>query len=1119
MPDWRDEVCGALNFWIGAVGGGRSERQIPVGKARQESEPGWYVVDTRGTDRAWADPDQVESLFLKDSSRPDGPTHPVMEAVRDGPLLRVRVAAFVSLNHAYLYQNKQPPAHLLRKLREGIAGLVEPGLADDLAAGRLAAAPRIRDPVAGFTATQQEAYESCLATGVRLVWGPPGTGKTRVLAEAIRTLSSIGKRVLLVSATNIAVDNALLGAVDHRRERGVLLRVGPPHHPDVLAHPELCLTHLVRTQLAEIEQRRRAVEERLLRMREEDDELARLRERLDGFDEREYRLAKRLLSAEAEIPTLAEAAARLTARAQECQRAAERRRADLVTAEQRVRELSTARSTYMKIDRLEQDLASLAAATDELNAKALTASHQADQIEAELRRLEGDGAFARLRNRLRIKQQRAALDAARQQAAEYRRRADNASLLLDRRRAVVRAQIGQLSSTARWTREDVAAADAALAAARRAFRQAEDSARRVDDELARAQQALLAAEAGPRPTEAQRALAERADRQQLPSLATKVTELQARQATNQVERSRLEEEHAKLQERFDRHRRNAEGEIIWQAKVVATTLARLRTTKALLDGAYDVVLVDEVGAANLPEVLLAVSRAKQAAVLFGDFRQLGAVIDKAVQDCDRADVRRWLATDVFAHCGITTAKEAQRHRGCTALDVQHRFGPEIMGLVNVIAYDGLLQPGPGVRAHDDDDPEIVLIDTDGLDDLGRVRPTSRSAGWWPAGALLSRVLADYHQARGEKTGIVAPYADQVAATLEALRDQESATKPITEVGTAHRFQGREFPIVVFDMVEDAERARWIAKASLRGETWERDGVRLFNVAVTRTRTRLYLIGSRQRVNAAPSGSPLAEVAALLRDRRARAVPATRLITPTAAGEADRLQLGPFSRELSELLAEHVRVTDIHDERGFYRVFAEHLEDARRSVWIWAPWTTSRVESLLPVLSRVVARGVEVTLFVRSPRDGLQGRPDNQIYLNKLRELLHTVVEINEMHQKIVVIDEETVLLGSLNALSQSRTREVMLTVRGAHFARKLLEHEHAKTFAAPPRCGACGDTKIDLRRGKSDWYWRCYSETCPARSKPGRKAWVQPAFGGTSRRATSSRVPRRPGDSHDDATG
>jgi hypothetical protein len=43
---------------------------------------------------------------------------------------------------------------------------------------------------------------------------------------------------------------------------------------------------------------------------------------------------------------------------------------------------------------------------------------------------------------------------------------------------------------------------------------------------------------------------------------------------------------------------------------------------------YDVVLVDEVGAATVPEVLLAVAKATETAVLFGDVLQLRAVTDK-----------------------------------------------------------------------------------------------------------------------------------------------------------------------------------------------------------------------------------------------------------------------------------------------------------------------------------------------------------------------------------------------------------------------------------------------------------------------------------------------------------
>lgn len=382
---------------------------------------------------------------------------------------------------------------------------------------------------------------------------------------------------------------------------------------------------------------------------------------------------------------------------------------------------------------------------------------------------------------------------------------------------------------------------------------------------------------------------------------------------------------------------------------------------------------------------------------------------------------------------------------------------------------------------------------DDLVDLLSEQLDPESVGWWPAGALLARVLADYHRARGENAGIVTPYGRQVDATLEALRDHEAHGSALAEVGTAHRFQGRQFPIVIFDTVEDEYGDRWMANANRTGDTFRRDGIRLFNVAVTRAQHRLYLIGSRKKIEAAKAGTPFGHLAAMIRQQRARVVRANRLVTPTSTPDDELTRLAAtFTGELAELLAEHVRVTDIHDERTFYEALDGHLTTAERSIWLWAPWTTTRVKQMVPLLRDAVDRGVWVTLFVRDPGDQVQRKPAHQQFLADLRSVLQSVVEVNVMHQKILVIDEKTVVLGSLNVLSQSWTREVMVTMRGAHFARKLLQHEHAKDFSRPPACGACGLRKVDLRRRRNGrWYWRCYSEQCPRWSANGRSGWTQ----------------------------
>ncbi|MEO3746257.1 AAA domain-containing protein [Plantactinospora sp. B5E13] len=945
--------------------------------------------------------------------------------------------------------------------------------------------------------------------------GPPGTGKTRVLTEAIDTLVRDGKRVLLVSATNIAVDNALLGAVkSQRHRRGELLRVGPPHHPDVLAHPDVCLPVLVGERLESVARERDRIEQHLMRIRTEREELARLESALAGFDVDAYHVARRAMTTSASVPRLAAEASQ----AREALRHAQTQMADAnrhrATAERSLQALEPARQAYQEIDRLHQDLIELQAAADGQATQALRAGHAADLIDTEIQNLTGTRRFPQLRNRGRLKKLAADQKQAQARADKARLRAREAKELVERQRRQTEERVRQLTDSAGCSRSHLRQAEMALHEAQQKLERLASVVGTAETTLDESQQRLLAAEAAA-PTEAQRTLVDDADLRGLVTLDTQARVLRARVSASEGEWGRLEQQYTKVQDQYTRLSRDAEGEIIASARLVATTLARLRTSKPLMDGPYDVVLVDEVGAANLPEVLLAVSRASRTAVLFGDFMQLGAVLDnKEVSRTDRLDVQKWLIPDVFAHCGIASADDADRHPGCTMLNVQHRFGPEIMGLANAVAYDGRLEPGESIRPHTENDPEIVLIDVDGLGDIARVRADGRFKGWWPAGALLARVLADYHQARGERTGIVAPYGLQVEATLEALRDHETGTSMVTEVGTAHRFQGREFPIVIFDMVEDEYDSRWMAEASRTKDTFRREGIRLFNVAITRTQHRLYLIGSRKRIESAQPETPFGHIADLIRQQRARVVRANRLVTPTTAPDDDLARLsGTFTGELAELLSQHVRVADIHDERTFYDVFADHLASARRSIWLWAPWTTTRVKSVLPMLRDAVDRGVHVTLFVRDPGDKVQREPKHQQFLADLRSVLQTVVEVNVMHQKIVVIDERTVLLGSLNVLSQRWTREVMVTMHGANFARKLLEHEHAKEFSRQPPCGACGLDRVDLRRRQNGtWYWRCYADKCPKRSATGRNGWTQDIVLGAmpGSQNSGSRRPQRP---------
>ena len=89
----------------------------------------------------------------------------------------------------------------------------------------------LREDHSELNLSQQAAVELALGANLAFVWGPPGTGKTTTLAHAIEEYFEAGKRVLVTSTTNAAVDQVLekvvgLGRMSDAIERGGVLRTG-----------------------------------------------------------------------------------------------------------------------------------------------------------------------------------------------------------------------------------------------------------------------------------------------------------------------------------------------------------------------------------------------------------------------------------------------------------------------------------------------------------------------------------------------------------------------------------------------------------------------------------------------------------------------------------------------------------------------------------------------------------------------------------------------------------------------------------------------------------------------------------------------------------------------------
>jgi phosphatidylserine/phosphatidylglycerophosphate/cardiolipin synthase-like enzyme len=76
-----------------------------------------------------------------------------------------------------------------------------------------------------------------------------------------------------------------------------------------------------------------------------------------------------------------------------------------------------------------------------------------------------------------------------------------------------------------------------------------------------------------------------------------------------------------------------------------------------------------------------------------------------------------------------------------------------------------------------------------------------------------------------------------------------------------------------------------------------------------------------------------------------------------------------------------------------------------------------LREVLPLLRDARQRGVDIIAFIRSNRDPVMHRPENQAWVEQLQAVTSRTIRYHDMHQKIVIIDERVAWLGSLNTLS------------------------------------------------------------------------------------------------------
>lgn len=280
--------------------------------------------------------------------------------------------------------------------------------------------------------------------------------------------------------------------------------------------------------------------------------------------------------------------------------------------------------------------------------------------------------------------------------------------------------------------------------------------------------------------------------------------------------------------------RAAEDEVLSDAPVVCATLTGLGNR--LRDRRFSLALIDEATQAVAPATVLALLHCERAAIA-GDPNQLPPTV------ISPEAARGGLGESLYERLLRLHGEGFSR-----LLEIQHRMNHRIMRFPSESLYDGRLEAHPsvanhllsqldGVSAREETSEPVLFVDSAGKG-WNEERPEGSESLRNPDEAR--RVVREVESLLGsgvpaEDIGVIAPYAAQVQLLRQLLPREE------LEIDTVDAFQGREKEAICVSLTRSNDD----------GELGFLADVRRMNVALTRARRRLFVVGDSATLSRHP----------------------------------------------------------------------------------------------------------------------------------------------------------------------------------------------------------------------------------------------------------------------------
>lgn len=294
-----------------------------------------------------------------------------------------------------------------------------------------------------------------------------------------------------------------------------------------------------------------------------------------------------------------------------------------------------------------------------------------------------------------------------------------------------------------------------------------------------------------------------------------------------------------LRDRADELEMHIHESIFSEARVVACTLSGA-ASKLLFRQHFATLFIDEAAQALEAACWIAIRKANRV-ILAGDHCQLPPVIT-----CYEA-LKGGLGDTLMQHI-------AKNKPECVSLlKMQYRMNDSIMRFSSEWFYQGALQSAPEVKYRGilDYDTPIVWVNTEGMDaeeefvekSFGRVNKNEAELTLQQLEAYLTKIGKQRVLEERIDIGIISPYQAQVYYLRQLLRKRPffSPYKQLISINTVDGFQGQERDVILISLV----------RANEKGKIGFLSDLRRMNVAITRARMKLIILGDASTLTRHP----------------------------------------------------------------------------------------------------------------------------------------------------------------------------------------------------------------------------------------------------------------------------